>query len=113
MKRRIYYNLIVSTGLALSLVGCSKKLDLFPYDRIELSQSFKNMNDAKAYDNNLYGGLRGLQYGLYTISQDVQADQLNASLDYGNRNGNLHRWGSSFLADDYTIRDTWRGYYLR
>ncbi|MCA0380917.1 MAG: RagB/SusD family nutrient uptake outer membrane protein [Bacteroidetes bacterium] len=112
MKRRIYYNLIVSTGLALSLVGCSKKLDLFPYDRIELSQSFKNMNDAKAYDNNLYGGLRGLQYGLYTISQDVQADQLNASLDYGNRNGNLHRWGSSFLADDYTIRDTWRGYYF-
>ena len=110
--KRIYLNLIMASGLALTFSACSKKLDLYPYDRIELSQSFKNMNDAKAYDNGLFGGLRGLQYGIYTISQDVQADQLNASIDFGNRNGNPHRWGSSFLADDYTIRDTWSGYYF-
>lgn len=99
-------------GAALVLSACSKKLDLFPAGSIELSQSFKTINDAKAYDNGLFGNLRGLQYGIYMYSQDVQGDQLNASLDYGNRNGNLHRWGTSFLADDYTIRDTWSGYYF-
>lgn len=110
--KKIIQKIFLLSGAVLVLSACSKKLDLFPFSSIELSQSFKTINDAKAYDNGLFGNLRGLQYGIYTISQDVQADQLNASLDFGNRNGNPHRWGSSFLADDYTIRDTWSGYYF-
>jgi hypothetical protein len=109
--KKIFLKLFLVCGLALTFEACTKKLDLFPPDRIELSQSFKTLNDAKAYDNGLYAGLRSLQYGTYTISQDVQADQLNATIDYGNRNGNPHRWGSSFLADDGVFSGTWSGYY--
>lgn len=97
---------------AAGLWSCEKKLDLYPYNKIELSQSFQTVKDAKAWDNGIFSSLRGRLYGLFTYSQDVQADQLNATLDFGNRNGNPHRWGSSFLADDYTIRDVWSGYYF-
>jgi hypothetical protein len=109
MKRN---NIIAITGFlaAVALASCTDKLERFPYSSIELSQSFKTVNDAKTWNNGLYAQLRGRVYGLYTYSTDVQGDQLNASLDYGNRNGNPHRW-EGFLSDDYTIRDIWQGYY--
>ncbi|MEO6915493.1 MAG: RagB/SusD family nutrient uptake outer membrane protein [Chitinophagaceae bacterium] len=96
--------------IAIGFASCSKKLDKYPYSSIELSQSFKTVKDAKTWDNGFYAYLRGSVYGIYTFATDVQADQLNASIDYGNRNGAPHRW-NDFLADDYTIRDSWSGYY--
>lgn len=105
-------NIKAITGLLLAGVftSCSDKLERLPYSSIELSQSFKTVTDAKTWNNGLYAQLRGRVYGIYTFSTDVQADQLNASRDYGNRNGNPHRW-DGFLSDDYTIRDVWSGYY--
>ncbi len=91
--------------MALAMVSCD--LDRFPYDSIEQTQAFKTMNDAASLRNGLYSQLRGRVGGIYLFSTDVQADQMNATLDFGNRNGSPHRW-SSFLADDYTIRDVWR-----
>jgi hypothetical protein len=111
MKKIIQSSLLLA-GVIVGFSSCEKKLDLFPYSSIELSQSFKTVKDATAYDNGILAGVKGRLYGIYTISQDVQADQLNASIEFGNRNGNPHRWGTSFLADDYTIRDTWSGYYF-
>lgn len=104
------FKYIAGALMMFSLAACEKKLDKFPYSDIELSQSFKTLKDAKSWNTSLYAQLRGRVYGIYTYSTDVQADQLNASLEFGNRNGNPHRW-DGFLADDYTIRDTWAGYY--
>ena len=111
MKKAIN-KIFIAAGISLVFSACKKELELYPPGSIELSQSFKTMNDAKAWDNNLYSQLRGRINGVYLAPQEVQADQLNASSTYGNRNGNPHRWGSSFLADDYAIRDTWSGYYF-
>ncbi|MFC6859886.1 RagB/SusD family nutrient uptake outer membrane protein [Zunongwangia atlantica] len=98
-------------GLFLSIifVGCDD-LERFPYDAIEQSQSFQTINDAATWNNGLYANLRGVVYGEFMFPTDVQADQLNATLDYGNRNGNPHRW-EGFLADDYTLRNLWSAYY--
>lgn len=98
------------TGVAmLSVFTSCKKLDLFPVDRIEKTQSFKTVADAKAWNVGLYSSLRARSAGAYLISQEVQADQLNASLEYGNRNGGPHRW--DFLADDGAFSTPWSGYY--
>ena len=110
MKINAVKNIIAITAL-LSLGACNKQLDLFPSGSIELSQGFKSVKDAAAWNNGLYSDLRGRVYGSYTISQSVQADQLNATLDYGNRNGSPHRWGQSFLADDGALSTAWAGYY--
>lgn len=92
------------------MASCTKQLDKYPFSDIELSQSFRNVKDAKTWNNGIYSSLRGRVYGIYTFTTDVQADQLNASLSFGNRNGAPHRW-EGFLADDYSIRDIWSGYY--
>lgn len=111
MKKRMnIHKIVLVAALALSVVSC-KKLDLFPAANIAQDQSFQTVKDAKNWNTGLYSFLRGRVYGIFTYSTDVQADQLNATLDFGNRNGNPHRWGSSFLADDYTIRDVWSAYY--
>lgn len=98
--------------ILLIFIGAFTACDLerFPYSAIETGQSFKTIQDAENWNNGVYSFFRARQYGIYTYSQDIQADQLNASVDYGNRNGELHRW-STFLAGSYTIRDAWREYY--
>lgn len=91
------------------LSACNDDLNRFPHEDIELSQSFETVNDAATWNTGMYGLLKSRVYGLFMYSTDIQADQLNATLDYGNRNGGIHRW--DFLAGDYTIRDTWAPYY--
>lgn len=100
--------LTMTTVIAVSVVSCD--LDKFPYSGIEQSQSFLTVKDAETHRNGLYNHLRSRVYGIYTFSMDIQTDWLNATLDYGNRNGFPHKW-SEFLATDYTIRDMWYGYY--
>lgn len=111
MKKILFKNILAFAAI-LSLGACEKKLDLFPYSSIELSQSFKTVKDAGTWNTGLYSDLRGRVYGSFNIPQDVQADYLNATLDFGNRNGNPHRWGTSFLADDGALSGTWSSYYF-
>lgn len=102
----------IVTGIAaLAAFSSCKKTDLYPYNAIERSQSFKTVKDAGFWDTGIHAFIKGRVNGLYTFSQDIQADQLNASLDYGNNNGNPHRMNDSFNSDDYTLRDVWQGYY--
>jgi len=112
MKRVNFKNAILLVGVILAFASCQKKLDLYPFNAIELSQSFKTVKDATTWNGGLYADLRGRIYGSYMFATDVQADQLNASLDFGNRNGNPHRWGQSFLADDGLLSGIWSGYYF-
>ncbi|MGE8428335.1 MAG: RagB/SusD family nutrient uptake outer membrane protein [Sphingobacterium sp.] len=99
--------------LSIVLLGTvvqSCNLDKFPQDKIELSQSFQTVEDAKNWDNGAYSFLRSRSYGLYSQVTDVQADQLNAVQDFGNTYGDEHRW-TNFLSDNYSIRDVYRNYY--
>lgn len=96
--------------LLFTVLFSSCDMERFPYANIAREQSYQSIKDAKTWDNGIYTYFRQRQYGIYTYSQDVQVDLLNASLDFGNRNGALHVW-TRFLADDYTIRDTWAAYY--
>ena len=97
-------------AVVISITAFSCDLDKYPYNAIEQSQSFSTMNDAKSIRNGLYANLRGRLDGIYMFTTDLQADMLNATLDFGNRNGFPHRW-DGFLDTDYTIRDVWSGYY--
>ncbi len=111
MKRTNNYLL---TGLIamLALSSCKKdELDLFPFSSIEVTQSFVSLKDAKAWDLGFYNSFRGSVYGSNMFISDVQGDQLNATLDFGNRNGNPHRWGTSFLAEDGALSGPWASFY--
>lgn len=107
MKKIIKLSFLTAL-LMIAVVSC--ELDRYPFDSIEKSQALKTVDDARTLTNGLYAQLRGRIHGIFTYSTDIQSDLLNATLDYGNRNGFPHRW-EGFLADDYTIRDTWRTQY--
>lgn len=99
---------------AISLVtmtSCSKNLlNLNPPDSIALGQSFQTVQDAETWDGGLYASLRGASYGGYIMAPDIQADQLNATIDYGNNYGGIHTW-QGFTAGDYEISGEWSAYY--
>ncbi len=110
MKRTIkFYTAGIAIVLAIS--SCKKDLDLYPYSSIEVTQSFVSLKDAKSWDIGFYNSFRGAVYGTNMYIPDVQADQLNATLDFGNRNGNPHRWGTSFLAEDGALSGLWAASY--
>ena len=110
MKKTVIYISVMT--MLLGLGACKKQLNLLPFNAIELSQAFQTVKDATTWNNGLYSELRGRVYGNYTISQEVQADYLNASLDFGNRNGSPHKWGTEFQASDAALSNAWSGYYF-
>ncbi|MCG1036200.1 RagB/SusD family nutrient uptake outer membrane protein [Polaribacter sargassicola] len=110
MKKLNIKNIILLSFLLITTISCDDNLDRFPSNSIEQTQSFKTIADAENWDNGLFSTFRARVYGVNTYVTDVQADQLNATLDYGNRNGFPHRW-EGFLSTDQTIASVWQGYY--
>lgn len=111
LKMKLYKIKYLAGGiLMLSLVACKKNLEKFPNNNIALDQSFQSVRDARTWNTGLYGLLRGRFYGIYAYTQDIQGDQLNASIDFGNRNGFPHRW-EGFEATEGNINSIWQNYY--
>ncbi len=107
MKKLFKIFLVLGFTMAFTF---SCDVERFPYNAIEQTEAFRTMTDAETIRNGMYAQLKHRVYGLFMFSTDVQADLLNATLDFGNRNGNPHRW-EPMLATDYTIRDVWQLYY--
>lgn len=101
----------IITGLLMASLIQSCDLDKFPANSIEQSQSFQSVSDAEKWTNNFYAQLRGRIYGTFTVATDVQSDLLNATSEFGNNYGAVHRWAAEFNSDNYEIRDVWQGYY--
>lgn len=91
---------LVGAVLTLTAITSCKKLDLVPYSAIDIKTGFNTLQDAKYWNTGLYAAFRARQYGTFNTIQETQGDQLNASLDFGNRGGAAHRWGSYFQAND-------------
>ncbi|WP_316797098.1 RagB/SusD family nutrient uptake outer membrane protein [Pedobacter agri] len=100
---------LVGAAMTLTAITSCKKLDLKPYDAVDISTGFNTVLDAKYWNSGIYAALRGRVYGSYNVLQEVQGDQLNASIDFGNRNGAPHRWGSFLNNDDFA--GIYQGYY--
>lgn len=105
-------NIYISIGLtALLILGACKKIAVVPVFEIATTQAFQTVKDGLAFDNGLYSLFRARQYGTYMYYQDVQADQLHATLDYGNNDGAPYRMDASFSSDDQTVDPEWNAYY--
>lgn len=107
--KKIYKLSLLFIMIGAVLASCD--MDRFPKTDIALPQSLQTIDDASYWNNGFLSSFRGRQYGIYTYVQERQADQLNATSDFGNRGGQPHSW-INFLATDYDIRDIWNGYYF-
>lgn len=97
---------------ALALLVASCDLDLTPSDAIAQQDAFKSIGDAAKFDNGLANRYRTCFYGICSFTNDVQSEYYNASMDFGNRQGQPHRSDENFTADEYNMRDIWQYSYL-
>ena len=104
-----YKYIIAGLFLTTALQSCD--LERFPESSIEKTMAFQKVTDAEKWANNFHAQLRARIYGVYTLASDIQSDMLNATAEYGNVYGAVHRWSGDFNSDNYEIRDVWQGYY--
>lgn len=72
---------------------------------------FLTKRDIAEFQNGVIATYRGLHYGSSWQTVEVMTECFNASIDFGNNYGFVHRLGSGFLAsDDYTT-GIWAGHY--
>ena len=97
---------------AMALLIASCELDLTPSTSISQQDAFKSISDAAKFDNGLAHRYRACFYGIFSLTNEVQSEYFNASVDFGNRNGQPHRSDENFTADEYNMRDIWQYSYL-
>ena len=97
---------------AMALLVASCELDLTPSTSISQSDAFQSIDDAAKFDNGLAHRYRTCFYGIFSYTNEVQSEYFNASVDFGNRNGQPHRSDENFTADEYNMRDIWQYSYL-
>lgn len=92
--KKILYTLI---GIG-SLVFASCDMDKYPYDKIPTDEALQTASDFENFRNGFYAYVRGQFTGDYVLQPEIQADGLNAVIDYSNTYGSFYRW--QFTAED-------------
>ncbi len=107
-KRNIITVALGALFLSTGLVSCD--LDREPQRDLSQNSALLTYTDAKAWEAGLLGRLRSAQGGIYTFAQDVQADELTATEEYGNTYGAFADW-NKFFAAQYDSRDVYANMY--
>jgi len=113
MKMKNILKYFIVGGAAVTMLS-SCDLNLLPTTSIayeEGSELFLTENDVTAFQNGVMASYRALQYGVYTQTTEVQCDGFNATIDYGNNYGAVHRCDNSFTPGEYDTEDMWRDNY--
>ena len=105
--------IIFAFGLGLAtLTSCN--LDETPTTSIEIesdSTAIKSVLDLKSMTNGTYQSFRSTFYGDVSEVEEVMCDGFNATSDYGNNFGPVHRMDVSYTASDYDTQSMWNKFY--
>lgn len=112
--KNILKNILI--GSIAATLFCSCNLDLVPTTSIAYDEDtplFLNENDVRSFQNGVLTSYRSLQYGVFTQTSDIMCDYFNATVDFGNNYGAIHRAGAddSFNASNYETEDMWQNHY--
>lgn len=111
MKNIVKYTLAAAASVVM-FASCD--LNLVPIDAIAyeeggmLIQTQANLN---AFENGILASFRAVQNGTYITTEEVQFDYFNATIDFGNNYGSIHRCDYTFTTSDYDTEDMWEGHY--
>ena len=107
MKKYNKFMLILGVG-ALTLTSCHmEELPKTAISYVDGSDMITNISDLKKMANGLNQAYRVTHYGQISEAEEVMCDGFNATIDYGNNFGSVHRTDDSFNASDYDTRDMW------
>ncbi len=91
--------------LVFVLPSCQK--DLSPEDSLDPQHSITNKVELDAWDAGFMDQFRTAQ--VYNRVADIQSDFVNATVQYGNYYGDIHKW--TINSRDRDISTIWSGYY--
>lgn len=109
--KTIYKTLTVAAAL-FTLAACN--LDLYPTDSIVYdgtSPLIQTANDLETYRWANYAYFRSTLGGGYDICDDLMCDEFNATHNYGNNYGPIHRADKSFTSSDGDVEGFWANNY--
>lgn len=109
---KIYLKTIPGILALLLMLVSSCDLDRLPSNAIPEHKALKTVEHVKFWEAGFMAGLRTVQKGIFENLQDVQADQLNASIGFANSMGDAYDWGS-FKSSNEDLGGVWHGYYNR
>ena len=95
--------LILGTLCSAALFFTACDLDKFPQESISTDTAWESISDARNFRIGIYSYLQVVNGGIHVYATDYQSDLFNATLSFGNRGGDLHRW--DFTNSQYDIED--------
>ena len=111
MKKSFIY-MIAAVAIASVLSSCD--MNLKPTTSIAYVEGEPLMisdSDVSEFENGILSSFRSRFDGVYYQTQEVMVDYFNASADYGNNYGAVHRMDVDFTDGEYNTRDHWSGHY--
>ena len=111
MKRIIRYS-IAALACMTMLVSCD--LDLVPNSSIAYEEGgvlIQTQSNLTSLENGLLSSFRARQNGRYVEAAEFQFDYYNATIDYGNNYGAIHKTDYNFTSGDYDVEAMWADNY--
>lgn len=111
MKKTIF-NLIGATVLALAVSAC--QLDLIPTEVIvydENEPTIQKASDLVSFESGIHAIFRGRHQGTFYYVSDLMTDGFNATMDFGNNFGPVHRTDADFTAGDQDVETLYGSYF--
>ncbi len=111
MKKTIY-RLLGSAAALFMVFSCN--MDLIPTSDIvydENEPAIQKASDLTSFEQGIHVYFRSIHQSTYYYVSDVMTDGFNATIDFGNNFGPLHRTDADFTASDQDVEDVWGGYY--
>ena len=105
MKINKYFAIAFGVGLAVSLTSCH--LDVTPDQYVEVDNPEDIVSselELESMRNGVYTSFRATFYGANTEPSEVMCDGFNATADYGNYYGGIHRTDVSFTSSDNDVK---------
>ena len=97
--------ILVLATLVFAVTSC----DLDEYPQSSFNEERIDWTSVAQYSKlrtGVYGLYKGLNGGSYTTTSDLQSDLFNATTNFGNAGGDLHRW--DFTSSQFEIEKIWK-----
>lgn len=112
--KKVFLYISAFAVLVAGTTACD--LNLVPHSSIAYQEGVQMITDATelaAYERGVMSSFRALQYGTSAMALDLCCDGFNATQNYGNNLGPLHRLDATFKADDNQCVDAiWGNNYI-
>lgn len=112
MKKTLYR--IIGTLATVAMISACN-LDLIPSSDIvydETQPAIQKESDLVGFENGTHAYFRSIHQTTYYYVSDLMADGFNATMDFGNNFGPVHRTDADFTAADQDVEDVFGGYFV-